>query len=284
MSRRLILATFMVTAIGGVATAADYAEPAAQYQAPLFFGYVDIHAGHYDYDDGLDIFDEADGLIGGAARLAVRMSPSFTLQGDLWTNMEMSDVNGSYDYPGAALHVTWNPGDGRMLGAMGSIGEDNNRGRLANIALEGVHEMDRWRFYGQAGYMFGLTGSVDDTNDHYWYGAANATYFQTDNLALSASLGAAKQSYDFIGGPLEVRYINWGLRAEIKHDTVPASAYFAYRGISSKVSSAIGDGSAVDHRFVVGLRFFFNQSTLREINRGIGLVDMNPAYGDLFAY
>ena len=40
----------------------------------------------------------------------------------------------------------------------------------------------------------------------------------------------------------------------------------------------------MDHRFVVGLRFFFNQSTLREINRGIGLVDMNPAYGDLFAY
>lgn len=284
MAGRISLAAFAAMAMGGTALAADYVEPTAPYNAPMFFGFVEIHGGYYVYDDADDAFDEDNGVIGGSARLAARLSPSFTVQGEVWTNRFLSSFGGSYDYPGVAAHVSWNPGDGRLFGVFGSVGNDNGWGNLANIGLEGALETDRWRIYGQAGRVFGISGEVDEENDRYWYGGAAATYYHTANLALTGSLGAASQTYEIGMTPIDIRYVNWGFRAEFKHDTFPASTYFSYRGTRTEVSSAFGDGSGVEHDFIVGLRFFFNQATLREINSAAGLVDMNPAYGDHFAY
>lgn len=303
MSARLLVSTFAAVLVSGSAMATDYGASTAPYNAPMFFGYVDIRAGYLDgrgsgdyFDPPWEMWDERwDGpVIGGSARLAARMSPSFSVQGDVWINS--FDLSGSgFDtgfgpysfsmenrYSGIAGHLTWRGGGGQSAGALVSYGSAADYGEFMNVALEGVYAMDQWRFYGQIGHVFGVGGPASTVNARSWYAGGVVTYYYTPNLAVSANLGVTSGEIDW--NSEEQSGWNWGARIDFKPENMPFTTYVAYQGRHWDGSDADpSNWSGTEHAVVFGVRLPLNATSIKQMHGEVGLFDMNPVYGDLFA-
>ena len=268
-----------------VATAAS----ADDYSAPLpststVAGYVEGHGAwesgwstHYDPSAG-GTGTWSDTQIGGSARGALLFGPNWSVQGDSWTDTEVGsgEMEG-----GVAGHVTWRSTDGvAMLGVFGSLGQGGwETGQVGTGGVEAVLNGTRWRFYGQAGVAGGLAGNASAQGERDIYATLSADYFFNPNFFVSANLGADNWTENSGDASPEV---TWGAKIEFKPATSPVSFYAAYEGYGFK--STYHDTPAydqgVDNVFFAGLRIPLGAGTLQQMQRTVGLADLNPMFGD----
>ena len=105
------------------------------------------------------------------------------------------------------------------------------------------------------------------------------------NLAVSANVGYAV--FD-PGTASSEPNTTWGARLEYKPDAAPVSVYAAYEGQAVSVPSFVSGPPApytaetvLQHTFYIGLRVPLGKTTVQDLDDRVGLVDMNPIFGDL---
>jgi hypothetical protein len=284
MSPRLLSGCVVVALAACGATAASADDSGAATPSSLIAGYVEGHGAwesgsstHYDPSaDGTGTW--ADTQIGGSARGAVSFGTNWSLQGDLWAG----SVLGSNAVEGGATgHVTWHsPGDAALLGVFGSLGQGGwEAGQVGTAGVEAVLNGARWRLYGQAGIVGGLSGDASDHGERDAYTTLSADYFFNPNFFVSGNIGADKWTENTGDASPE---ISWGARIEFKPDVSPVSFFAAYEGYGFK--STYHDTPAydqgVDNVFFAGLRIPLGVGTLQQMQHAVGLADLNPMYGD----
>jgi hypothetical protein len=265
---------------------------------PAFYGYLDIHGGYdtssdsglYDFDDHYSYKDTGSNF-GGSGHASAVFSPNWSAQIGAWasswqgTETSRDEWYGddkyhySNSYWGVGGHLTWRNLGGILL----SYGGERDWGNFGTIGVEAFHDYGNWRVYGQVGYTSALSGSASDFDARDWYGEAVASYYFNPNLALSGNFGVDRHTEDFFD--LHVNKINWGARLEYKLPNLPISTYVAYQGWHWSGSDGIPDHwHGTENTIVAGLRILFGGDTLRENARNVGLLDMNPIYGEDFPH
>jgi hypothetical protein len=298
---RGFLAGCSLIALTVSAGAVDAYTPTPETAPWLFTGYIDLHGGFeaWHEDGTFDFFSDTywdnanEGLFGAAGRAAIALSPAWSIQLDAWINWysvsghysEGSGYQEFYDYstslPGFGGHLTYHTPGGSLIGILASIGDSwDGYGSAANVGIEAAHEFGNWRLYGQTGYTFGTGGEAAFDAATDWYAAGSTAYYFDPNLAVSVN-GGIDLSSDNTGSGTTT--FTWGARIEHKLASLPISGYLAYQGWcwdgSDPGGAATWNGTS--HAFIAGVRFTFNQPTLRALNQAVGLVDMNSVYGDL---
>lgn len=271
-------------------------------------GYIEVNAGvdigqsehfsdYYSYDD-TDEWNEVD--IGVSGRVAIPVADPVTLQLDAWALAWRGSDTYCYDYGntcddpsdydgvsgGLAAHLAYNM-DGGLIGGMVSVGGGNDDGPYgwATAALEAARDMDNFRLYGQIGVSKAISGDDADNNEMDIFAQGVLAYYIDPNLVVSVNVGADSWSGDY--GDETGSQVTWGLRLEKKIDGTPASVYVAYQGWAwggSGMDPGLYQWDESANAILVGLRFAFGDDgsgTLKDLNSAVGLVDMNPVYGDL---
>jgi hypothetical protein len=281
MSAKLLSGCAIVAmALGATAARAD---DLSATLAPVA-GYVEGHGAwesgwstHYDpYADGTGTW--TDTQMGGSARGAVLFGSNWGVQGDAWSAFE---VNSSGMDGGVSGHLTWHSTDGGALfGVFGSLGQGGwESGQVGTGGIEAVLNSAHWRLYGQAGVAGGLTGNASANGERDTYATVSAAYFFNPNFFVSANIGADNWTESSGDASPEM---TWGAKIEFKPAQSPVSMYAAYEGYGFK--STYHDTPAydkgVDNVFFVGLRVPLGVGTLQQLQRSVGLADLNPMYGD----
>ena len=270
---------------------------------PDVAGYFSLQGGGQaisnDFSNGNSIPSQG-GNVSAAARIGVVVDPRFSVQADLWYRYFYEQRNNAAQtscqdqYPGAAVHLSWHPNsDANLVGLFGSLGQTvytplhNNTdspgtSNWATQGIEGVWNLnDNWRLYGQAGVIEQLSGPIGTGNDRVGYGVLQATYYLTPNFTVSGwgGLSAYTDNYGTgKGGRI-------GGRIEFKPDGSPVSLYASYQGRGSWDTITGGPRagqteSLAENTVMVGLRVPFGASSLQDLDRSAGLVDMNTNYGE----
>jgi hypothetical protein len=267
--------------------------------APLpFAAYLDLHSGWSTgdeagtFDGGSEAYTEnwQEALAQVSARAALGLTPLVSVQFDGWTggwsgheyDADTTPYSEDYDYYGgflgAAGHLTFNMTPTHRWGFLGSIGYSDEYGTYANIGIEGVHDLDNWRIYGQAGFTRAISGEAELSSSHYVYATALATYYFNPDFAFSGGVGFSRESAN---GYTDDDW-RWTARLEKKFADLPFTAYLQYQGLHWNGSNDEPDSwSGTSHAFMVGFRFTVGRPTLRDLDQAVGLVDMNPEFGDV---
>ena len=259
-----------------------------------FSGYFSVHggldAGREDYLSPTSVSQWNDPVFGGAARGVVTVEPGFTIQGDVWTNIydghDPSNTSNTWtnNYPGAGVHATWTLQNGDSVGVLGSLGAYSysspslsHTSTFANVGAEGVHNDGNWRWYGQVGMTNAIAGFAQTSSQHDVYAALDAMYFFDPNLVVSANV---RGSYLTETGHTSPE-LAWGARLEYKPEGSPVSLYAQYQGWGWQDNYKSGEtGKAIEGAILVGLRVPFGQTTVQDLDKTVGLVDMNSLFGD----
>jgi hypothetical protein len=222
------------------------------------------------------------------------IGPSFSLQGDAWTDTRYYVPRSNPTYwtldttAGSGLHATWTSTGGTQVGILASLGtqlgSDSVGSSIAadyydNLGVEAVYNANAVRLYGQVGLVTSLVSAKEIAP----YAVLDATYFIYPNLALSANIG---QAVAYPGTPSSEPDTTWGGRVEYKPDGAPVTLYAAYQGQAVNVPSYLSGSSFVaetvfQNTFYLGLRVPLGPTTVQELDKSVGLVDMNPIFGDL---
>jgi hypothetical protein len=226
-----------------------------------------------------------------AARGALTINTTTVLQFDVWNRTwrghERDNCIGcggihEYDYGGWQTgyggHLSFHTAPGTQWGVLASLGNSSyDDSPLANLGVEAAQDFSNWRLYGQAGYTFETSpGSVDAPPDVY--GVVAATYYLNPDFAISGNLGFDRQANDEAAW----NTFSWGARIEHKLHDAPISVFAFYEGHSPNGSQPDDvTWKETSQNIMGGLRFTFGKSTLRDLNEAVGLVDMNPLYGDI---
>jgi hypothetical protein len=285
---------FAPIGLSGTALAGSVSAPAY----PQFYGYLDIHGG-YDTEqesgaysnEFFDNYKDNGSNFGGSGHATAVFSPDWSVQIGAWANSWQGTETDSNNFIGTSKshysdsdwglggHVTWR-GLGGILLSYGGVRDWSNFG---TVGLESFHDYGNWRLYGQVGYTFALSGEASELDAKDWYGEAVASYYFNPNLALSGNFGADR--YDESDDDYRTNQINWGARLEYKLPNLPVSTYLAYEGWHWSGSDDNPDRwRGTENTVVAGLRILFGGDTLRENARNVGLLDMNPTYGEDFPH
>lgn len=287
----------LCVAVAGLSAPALAADPMAPLYSPTpVTGYVDLHGGpgwgNDDFGGGhTDTFTE--GLFGGSGHAALQVSPTMSVQGDIWTDTFSGKVDyssGSSDnystvYGGAAGHMLWGPSTDTSFGIFGSIGAASGTYRSASTygtaGIEAVHNAGQLRLYGQAGATFGVTGYASDYASKDIYARGVLAYYLTPVLALSGNLGYDHYTSSDWGGAKQNEVL-WGARLEYKPADWPVSTYLGYEGWHYDYTDNYPSKSnGTEHVVVAGIRIPFGGMSVQGTDRSAGLQDMNPTYGQI---
>lgn len=265
-------------------------------------GYVDIRGGLMTgHETG-----EFDGLpeweldwsgygFGGAGRVAVPLNQAL-VQLDAWFNTWGRNVTDcdAFDCDedkwisgngGIGAHLGSALGDGTMVGGLVSLGFEDDDTHYGTAALEATSEVGNVRLYGQIGYTGLVNGDGGDTGFHAIYAHGVVGYYIDPNLVVSANVGVSQNTWEGDWGTDSENRLTWGARVEKKFDDTPMSAYLAYQGKvwNGDYSEDPYTWTGSEHAVFAGLRVAFGDggATLRDLDRSVGLLDLNPVYGDL---
>jgi hypothetical protein len=273
-------------------------------------GYIELNVGasmgqadHSDSDDWTSEWNEVD--IGASGRVAIPVADPLILQLDASAlgyrgSYRECDADGNYcndwsDYSGAgfglAAHLAYKM-DGGLIGGMVSFGGGADSGSdfdgSVALALEAAKDMGNFRLYGQVGLVKAVTGYHADIGSSDVFAQGVLAYYIDPNFVLSANAGVEHWMDDYYDE--SGNQFTWGLRLEKKIDGTPASVYVAYQGWAWSGSGYDPDYyvnhsfDETEHAILAGIRFAFGDdgsSTLQDLNNAVGLVDMNPIFGDL---
>lgn len=264
-------------------------------------GYVDVHFGHqWAYEEFFE-GGEPDGeeewretALGGAGRAAWNIRPTFALQLDAWFNLWQEKFDdgftGNGGLGGVGTHFVFGSPDGMRFGVLTSVGR--SYGTWANVAGELATSFGNFRVSAQGGFTFGLVGEPKEDGERAYYIAANATFYPTENLALTGH-GGWYRWYETNDGDDNDRDtgLTLGARAEFRLGSSPLSIYAGYR--FDRVVEVDGEDFGLDfddidiirtHTVYVGVRMLLGRDTLRDLDDAVPFADYNPLYGDPFAH
>lgn len=275
--------------LAGSAIAVVFAAAGATSAAAEGAGYIQGHTAFEwgwstNYDPGPIItYVWQDVQTGGAVRAAATLGPNLTVQGDVWSTLAFSGAGlDGMDWGTGAHLALQSAGGGVMFGAFGTIGGGGfDSGILGNVGLEAVFNLDRWRFYAQVGMVNALTGNVLSNEERDIYATLAVNYFVTPNIFLSANIGADR--WTTINGDAS-RELSWGGKLEFKMDDASATSFFvAYQGFAFHSTYGLSSNfeRGLDHLVFVGFRVALGADSLQDLQRRVGLADLNPMYGDL---
>lgn len=253
------------------------------------------------YDSGYQ-YDFNSLALDGAARFTVPIADPFSLQLDIWASSKWvsytSCYQGSCSDPykatvnsGAfATHLAYALDQGTIGGLVSTNGE------WATAALEAATQLGNVRLYGQVGVSRVIYSYNQDYYDEYEETDVFATgvlaYYIDPNLSVSVNAGIdsynhweSSPGYSFEETQFRT---SWGARIEKRFEGTQLSAYLAYQGRSwSGESTNNGQPHNAwtnsQHALLAGLRFALGgdgSETLQDLDNAVGLVDLNPVYGD----
>jgi hypothetical protein len=278
--------------LGGASAQAAPAEPLP------FAAYFDIRGGGSTgneagtYDGGTDPYTEdwREGVAHVAGRAALGLTPLISAQFDTWTGAwqghehDWDDDYGDdeYDYNGSYFgfggHLTFNMTPNSRWGFLGSVGLSDEYGTYGNIGIEGVHDFENLRLYIQAGFTPAISGQAQTYSSRYTHVTGLATYYFNPDFALTGGVGFSRENAD--------GYVDddtrWTVRLEKKFASLPMTAYIQYQGLHWNGRDDNPDSwSGTSQAVMIGLRFTAGRQTLRDLDQAVGLVDMNPEFGDV---
>jgi len=272
---------------------------------PTMAGYVDAHFGkRWAYEeffyqgepDGDEEFRE--NVLGGAGRAAWNINPSLALQMDAWFNMwqEIYDDEGRSDPEGAGgvgAHIVFGSPTGIRFGALASVGRigsgtwNADDGTWVNLAGELAATFGAFRIATQGGFTFGIAGDAADDGERAYYIVANATFYPTDNLAITGHAGWDRWYETDDGDDNDVETtLTLGARAELKIGATPLSIYGGYTYDRAVFVNGDDPWTSVtrSHMVYAGVRMLLGRDTLRALDDAVPFADWNPIYGDPFAH
>ena len=274
-----------LTALGGTtAVAAD----GGMIAPGMIAGYIEAHGG-WERGSSTDYNPTPNGTgtwsdyqVGGSGRAAVAIVPNWSAQGDVWTGVAIAPDGSTGVDSAIGGHLTWHSADGAtMLGALGSLGVGgSDSGSVGNVGLEAAVNAGRWRLYAQTGMTSGLSGDASSSGERDIYGTLSVNYFVTPNFFLSGNIGTDKWTQSNGDSSPEM---SWGAKAEFKPAASPVSFFAAYEGFGfrSNYGGASNYDQGVDNIFLVGARVPLGVKSLQDLQRAVGLADLNPSFGDL---
>lgn len=267
MKKTLLLSLLLSTApVAGFA--ADLAvEPAAPVVASsgAYSGFVEISGNASNYEYWGDDYNPWTGF-GGAAALAYKLDDNLSVGLDLqtWNANPPEDEAEYYEAYGtlAAAHLNWaqdNYSFGGYIGALFNNDYEGYYGASQNVVagLEGkVGLTDNVLLSGQVGVVHQVKVGYYEMGD-IAYGSLGVAFFPTDNLKLSASLGAIAGDA-FVDE--EAQALTYSLEAAYQFDNSPFSVFGRVNGYSITNDYADGtNGTTVS----VGARFSFDGESLK---------------------
>jgi len=267
-------------------------------------GYVDAHFGmRWAYEefffDGTPEGEEEyrENALGGAGRAAWSINPSLAVQMDAWFNMwQLLEEEEGIDPEGAGgvgMHLVFGSPSGIRFGALASVGRIGegewyaNDGTWVNLAGEMAATFGAFRVSTQGGFSLGVTGDAADDGERAYYVVANATFYPTDNLAITGHAGWDRW-YETDDGDDNDREttLTVGARAELKIGATPMSIYGGYT--FDRAVYLGGDEPFVNvtrsHMVYAGIRMLLGRDTLQALDNAVPFADWNPIYGDPFAH
>ncbi|MDB5594177.1 MAG: hypothetical protein JWM36_1138 [Hyphomicrobiales bacterium] len=314
-----VLGALMVS--GGIAMAADLPARAAPLEpAPIFStvsGYVDVGVGigwaHNSYSNVSDyglgsIFTNSGGgrdstwSIAGAGRANVWLSPSFSMQADVWGSSDSAKIKNCTGCGSAndtsfniGTHLSYRDPNAFLVGIYGALGSLNGGNGVSastnhgTIGLEGQVYFGATTLYAQAGYASTIS-AADSASANAWNARGVIRHYFNPNLRISGELGYAHLSFDSYNnnnnnnsGSANARQVNWGVGVENKFGTSPFSAFLKYEGTdtqfkSSSVQCCVYTVSSNDkttaHAIKAGFRIYFNEGTLLANDRNGTTLDI----------
>ena len=289
MNLKLILgcSALAFAALGATAAAAADAGKGSP-SVPTIAGYIEGHGAwewgsSTNYHPNPDPPDTwSDRQFGGSARAAIHVVPNWSLQGDAWTATAFFPDGSSGSDSGVSGHVTWLSMNGAaMIGVLGSLGSGgDNSGDIGTAGVEAVFSNDRWRFYGQAGVAAGISGDASSAGERDVYGTVSVNYFFTPNFFLSANIGTDRWSLSKGDSSTEM---TGGAKLEFRPDMSPVSFFVAYEGFGfrSDYGTTSNYQKGTDQIVLAGIRVPIGVTSLQDLQRDVGLADLNPMFGDL---
>ena len=290
LSRILLAGTFLA-GISAPGLAADLGQapvesaPVASMVPQGISGYVDLYGGlgiiDFDFEGG-----EYDlGLIGGAGRANIWLSPAVALQLDAWGDSTAYSLDGedfdiSYTAFGIGGHLAWRDPNRYAFGGLVSFG-DAAVTRWGNIGAEGQVYFGNFTLYGQAGYTFSIAGQLAEVAEvadiDAWYVVGEGRFFPMPNFMLAGHLGYDDFSCNGCGGDFSA--VRWGLDAEFQPGGWPVAGFLSYQGGNFDFSNT-GGADIDEHVFLAGVKVLLGQDSLQENNNyGATFADHNPVYG-----
>jgi hypothetical protein len=295
---RSFMISLTLISLSAVAYAGDPAQKVNSESNPIISGYFDVHGGYYGgYDDWYWLgvpnssakYNGTD--LGAIARTSVQINSNFSVQGDAWLNNYHYKTGTDFtttNYSGVGFHATFKPTNTDQAGFVESLGNFNSVGYLNNkfnnIGVEWVHDFDNWRIYSQIGYVSEIDGVATHANFKDFYGTVVATYYFSPNFSLSSNFMIDRlTSTDGIKyWPNVSNDLAWGSKVEYKIDNLPLIGYVGYHGNSYHENYYSGQGLslAIESTIIVGIKIPFGQDTIKNLDRHVGLADLNPIFGD----
>lgn len=292
---------FRLLLLAGVCAAAT----AASAAAAEFSGYGEIfgNAGYTTTGSTLSSFctgapcgvstdhNQADtAIFGGSGHAAIMVDSGYGLQFDI-AGQSIGVGGTSQSASRIGMHVFHRNAD-FSWGGFASVGDALNS-RMFTVGLEQQAFFGDLTLESQFSYTNTMQGDLKYYDMATWNAYLGARYFLRDNLALSGGIvgayGDGASSGTWADSFAMSTPLQWEARGEYLFEQLPISVFAAYRGtfVPYHGRSTYSDGdmdklkfAVNNHALMIGLRFYFGQTTLRGNDRhGASLEDHNPLYG-----
>jgi hypothetical protein len=266
--KRFIVTLIASTALTGFGATAAYADP------DIVAG-ISVGPGTIEYESG---FSENTFTFSGMTSIEYNFTPNLGVQGDLVFRKVHVEDDYSYEYQvstiDGALHGFYRDPDNFLLGGFVQIGKSSDdhgawefvvARQLAGI--EGQVFLDQLTLYGQVGLQH-LDFESWSEEQNGWFATAEARYFITEDLKVSAHVGLSQTRW--IGYDTGHNTVNFGIGAEYKITDMPISVFGAYDFTST--TDTYFPYTIDSHRLTVGLKFNLGEDTLQARDRnGVSL-------------
>ena len=195
-------------------------------------------------------------------------------------------VTDTWTYYGSAIHGTYQLSDSLYVGPIGSVGQVDyslaGTSGYGMLGLEAIYFSGDYRLYAQAGQVMAASGVDAHHAVRDNYAILLASYYFNPNLALSGSVGFDRYTSDdqntWYNPALQTRF---GARIDYKPESMPFTLYASFS--SSRGNGDFNSGAdtfkASSNYLYLGLSLPFGVSTIKDSQRRVGLVDLNPVYG-----
>jgi hypothetical protein len=241
-------------------------------------GYLELYTGgawNHETESG-ETENSRAWVLGGAGRINYWWSPTASVQFDVqgdggnYTGQTTGPTRFSAHSYLIGGHASWR-NQHSLIGVFVGAG-DASPDELAPAAvrhglggIEGQLYFNMLTLYGQAGYdstIGGLSsgpGTLD--NIHAGFVRGTARFYPNANLRLEGTVLYANGAHDFTAGVPSVGFDQWLWRAKVEHKF--GASPFAIFGTYQGTRLAFADEVVFDHRFLAGLRIYFDQPTLQ---------------------
>lgn len=241
--------------------------------ANKFTGNVSLAVGQTFQDDDIFAatrFDDSYTSISGGAQLNIAFENNLNLQLDVAGNGAFIDDAGffSFDRDGgfqAAAHGYWrgsNYGVGLFGGAGVAAGPDVGDAQYYFVGAQGQYYWNNFTFGVDGGYLDSSPSNDASADDLFlsnaWFVNAEARWYATPKVALTANVGYISGDRSSLGGNVDQNTLHWGLKAEYKpEEKEPLSLWVAYEGRNTDYDFNPGSDDRTSHTIKIGLTVHF---------------------------